>query len=242
MLKLKPSQKLADYLNKVRRETGREIRFEYISHFPIPSMKTAYRYDPSLIEVVIASNAKMTTSQLEQSIAHEVTHGFLQHKLRYCHAVFKRPPSDTEEKSTSLIFTMIDDIVVNRIISEEGFDPFGPVYLPTVEKETKAIRKGKDCYNRHSHDPLFKDRYMVFRYIMAWGFLEYFDLEPFARRKIKKFAKTFENSFPRQYEMASQIRELILQNDIFTSEGHRRTIEGVLKFWNLEDLVELKTG
>ena len=64
---------------------------------------------------------------------------------------------------------MIDDIVVNRIIQKEGFTPFGPRYLNMVEKETKAARKGSDKpYAEFSYDPLFKDRFMVFRYLAGF--------------------------------------------------------------------------
>jgi len=110
-----------------------------------------------------------------------------------------------------------------------------------VESETKAARKGKDYYTQFSGEPSFKDRFMVFRYIMAWGFLEYFDLGPYARKTIKKFVKAFEKSYPKQYEMADQIKEFILQYDIFTPEGHREIIKRILKAWNLEDLVDLDT-
>jgi len=137
---------------------------------------------------------------------------------------------------------MIDDIVVNRIIQQEGFPPFAPRYLNIVEIATKTARNSSDRpYDTFPPDPLFKDKFMVFGYILAWGLVNYCDLEPHARKTINKYLKAFGKSFAKQFTMADQIREVILQHDIFSAHGHRKVVEAVARLWHLDDLIGLQS-
>jgi len=148
-----------------------------------------------------------------------------------------------EMNHVNLIFSMIGDIVVNRIIQKERFPPFAPNYLTMLERETKAARKDSGrLYSEFSYDPWFKDRFMVYRYILAWSFANYCDLKPYARRTINRYLKWFKKSFVEQFKMADQIREVISQNDIFSAHGHRKTIEAVSRLWHLDDLVGLQSA
>lgn len=83
---------------------------------------------------------------------------------------------------------------------------------------------------------------MVFRYILAWGLINYCDLKPHARKTIEKYLQAFQKSFAKQFAMADKIKKLILKYDIFTPHGHRKTIEAVVKLWHLDALVELQTS
>jgi len=133
---------------------------------------------------------------------------------------------------------MVEDIVVNKIIQQEGFDPFGLNYLTVVQQETKSARKGRDHYRQYK-DPLLRHRIMVFRYILAWGYLQYFDLETYTRRTLSKFLKAFDSSFPEQFKMANQAKQIILENDIFTPTGFQNVVERILALWELDHLVEV---
>jgi len=237
-----PSKKLENYLTKIQNETGREIVIQRSDDLGLSGMLSAFSYDPSHIFVQFVSSIDMTDPRVEHLIAHEATHGFLTLKKGYCSYFLKRPASGIEKRHVRILFTMVDDIVVNKTIQEESFPPFSSVYLSMVRMETKSILRGEDIYNQFSDDPLFKDRFMVFRYVMAWGFLKYFDLKSHDRRTIKKFTKAFENRCPKQSEMASQVRKTILENDIFTAEGRNNCMKELLKLWGLEDLAELKTN
>jgi len=228
MTTLKLSEKLATYLNNIQKETGREVKFKNADGVGMPGMVAVFREHPYCIDVLIAADSQLTEAELEHSIAHEATHGLLVYGRGYYTPFLKNALSTTEKRSLDLLFTMIDDIVVNRIIDEAGFSPYSGIYLATVVEETEAVRKGEDYFNQFSDVPLlFKGRFMVFRYIIiAWGFLKYFNLEPQARRILKTFVNVF--------------KKLVVNNSIFTPEGHRKTVEGVLKLWGLQDLVELK--
>ena len=184
---------------------------------------------------------RITEEEIEYSIAHEITHGLLIYKEGYCQAVFQRPASNNERHAVSLLLTMVDDIVVNKIISDNGFPPFSPSYLSMVKEEIRSAQKGIDIYTRIANDPRVKNSYMVSRYITAWGFLEYFALERDERYALRTFLKSFQEFYPDLYEMAEQIKAIIIHNDIFTPRGHRKTIEQILNLWGLYNLVKLES-
>jgi len=234
-----PSKRLENYLSKIQNETGRKIVFERSDDHRISRM--SFRDHPSRILVLVASGFNMTDPLTERLIAHEITHGFLIYKKGYCHPVLKRSANYNGKRYVDILWTIFDDIVVNKIIHEEGFPSVTSRYLSMVKKETNCIRKGEDVYKEFSDDLLFKGRFMVCRYILAWGFLEYFSLESSAHQTVEEFVRTFEEKCLKQFEMASQVRTIILQNDIFTSEGHNNAMKELVKLWGLEDLVELKT-
>jgi len=230
--------KLSEYLKKVEIETGRSIKFRSAADLGAPGMTFGITPDPSCILIICKEGTDLGDPKHEHSIAHEATHGYLVYKLGYSTFRTKRKPTKNETNYVNILFSMIDDIVVNKIIQEEGFLPFSPRYLSQVEIETKEAHKASyKLYDGLPHDLLFKDRYMVLRYIVAWGLVRYCDLEPYARRKIHKYLKAFQRSYSKQFTMADQIREVILQHDIFSAHGHSKTVEAVARLWHLDDLV-----
>jgi hypothetical protein len=233
-------QKLSVYLETTERETGRKIQFQFADDVGLSGMSAAFQDSPSNILVYLPKRIKKLTPEIEHSIAHEVTHGLLIYKLGYCRPFPKQPIYPIDIKNISLVGTMIDDIIVNKKISEAGFSPFAPIYLYVVKEEIKAAKDGIDYYRQFSGDPVFKFRFMVLRYITAWAFTKYFNLKPSEIGIIGKFLKTFSKSFPTEYDMASNIKGLIIENDIFTVGGHRKVVEGIYKLWHLEALVEPK--
>jgi len=221
-------------------ETGRSIEFRPAANLGAPGMTFGFKLDPSCILIMYKEGTDLgnPSPRHEQSIAHEATHGYLVYKLGYLTLRTKRKPTRNEAGHVNLLFTMIDDIVVNKIIQKEGFPPFSPIYLSQVEIETKEAHKASyKLYDELPHDLLFKDRWIVLRYIIAWGFIRYYDLEPYARKIIYKYLKAFQKSYAKQFIMADQIREIILQHDIFSTNGHREAVEAVARLWHLDDLV-----
>lgn len=233
-------QKLSAYLETIEHETGRKIQFHFTDDVGLSGMSAAFQESSSNILVYLPTGIKKLTPELEHSIAHEVTHGLLLYKLGYCRPVPKQNLYPINAQTIGIVCTMIDDIIVDKKISEAGFSLFPPIYLYVVKEETKAARDGRDYYRQYSDDPVFKSRFMVFRYIKAWAFTQFFNLESSKIIIINKFLKTFSKSFLTEYQMASNIKGLIIENDIFTVEGHRTVVEGVYRLWHLEDLVEPK--
>jgi hypothetical protein len=233
------SAKLRTYLLKIEDETGRKIMI-IRGHVGLPGMPASFRQHPSDIIIAIASSIDINNPNLEHTFAHEATHGFLIYKKGYYKPVFKRTANSIESKIVSILFTMIDDIVVNKIISEEGFSSFASKYFSILKIETLAAQWGKDPYKAYASDPLLRSRFMAYRYISAWGFLTYLNPEPLNIQIIMDFLKSFEKTHPKETKMAKQIQSLILQHDIFTPEGHFTLMKKLLKLWELQDLVTLE--
>ena len=61
-------------------------------------------------------------------------------------AEFNDSTAENEKRDVQMIFTMVDDIVVNKIIFENGFSPFGAEYLAVVQKEVDSMLAGVDFY------------------------------------------------------------------------------------------------
>ena len=236
---LELSEKLKAYIEKIEKETGRSVSMKMVQDVGLRGMKAAFEIDPEYIRVKIVQNIE--TKKYEQSIAHEITHGFLAYKKKYCQLDYVQEPNEMEGKSIDIIVTMTEDIVVNKIVQENNFQPYPYDYLDKIQNDTKNIRKSKGKLPQLHQDPVLNDRIMILRYIGAWGFLKYFNLDSFSRRVISKFIKCFKKSYPKQYEAAGQIEEIILENNIFTSEGHNNAIKKCLDLWNLTNLVEINT-
>lgn len=233
------SDKLRNYLEKIERETGKEVRVLESPHLGLKGMWAGYRYHPDFIIVIIRSGIEKTNETIERSIAHEATHGYILFKMNYCRADFKPEMTENEKKDVQMIFTMVDDIVVNKILSENDFNPFGEEYLAIVQKEIDSMITGVDFYRQFSDDLLFDDLLMITRYIVAWGFLEYFELSNESYDILNKYVLVFEDTYPLQYHIASKIKKIINDNDIFSSERHCQAMIEILTLLKFYDLVEI---
>jgi len=233
------SNKLRAYLTKIEEETGKEIKILESSKLGLKGMWAAFRYHPAFIIIIIRSEINKPDDTIERSIAHEATHGYILFKEKYCMAEFGESVTDSDRKDIQLIFTMVDDIVVNKIISKNGFKPFEDEYLLVVQKEIDAMITGQDFYRQFSDDLLFDDLLMISRYIIAWGFLKFFELNLEEYKLIKKFTAVFKDTYPMQHDIANKIKGIIIENDIFTSEGHCKAMDNILKLLKFRDLVEI---
>lgn len=236
---LELSEKLKEFIEKIEKETGRSVSIKMVQDVGLRGMKAAFEIDPEYIRVKIVQNIE--TKKYEQSIAHEITHGFLAYKKKYCQLDYVQEPNEIEGKSIDIIVTMTEDIVVNKIVQENNFHPYPYDYLDKIQNDTKNICKSKGKFPQLHQEPVLNDRIMILRYIGAWGFLKYFNLDSFSRRVISKFIKCFKKSYPKKYEAAGQIEEIILENNIFTPEGYYKAIKRCLELWNLVDLVKFVT-
>lgn len=233
------SVKLSNYLEKVEKETGKEVKILQSPYLGLKGMWAGYRYHPDFIVVIIRSGIRKTNETLERSIAHEVTHGYILFKNKYCRADFNESTPDSDRKDIQMIFTMVDDIVVNKIISENGFDPFGIEYLMVVQKEINAMLSGVDFYSQFSDDVLFDNLLMITRFIIAWGFLEYFELSDDTYNILRKYIEVFKDAYPLQYDISNKVRQIIKNNDIFSSEGHCQAMSEILKLLQFYDSVKI---
>jgi hypothetical protein len=178
---LKLSEKLKEYIKEVEEETGRPVLIKNVLDVGLNGMSAVFRLDPKYIRVEIiekifyGSKGEIDQEGIECVIAHEVTHGLLAYKKNYCRLDIVHKCNKLEEDSIDLIHSMIEDLVVNKIMHENNFQLLPKRYINRVNDEIEDLRKGKDCYeNYNKYPPIFKNRFMVYRYILAWGVLRYF--------------------------------------------------------------------
>jgi len=56
-------------------------------------------------------------------------------------------------KTVEILVTMIEDIVVNKIIQEKNYRPYSTKYLDDIKLDIEDIRKGRVCYEMHNEIP-----------------------------------------------------------------------------------------
>ena len=241
----KLSEKVEGYIKKVEEETGRPALIKSVQDVGLNGMSAVFILDPKYIRVeIIEKNFYDSKGEIDQGgfecvIAHEVTHGLLAYKKKYYQLDIVHKCNKLEKDSIDLIHSMIEDLVVNKIMHENNFQVLPKRYINRVKDEIEDLLKGKDCYENYNKYPLiFKDRYIVYRHILSWGVLKYFNPGEFDKKIIYKFLKIFQKLYPKQYKEAEQIIKIILKNDIFTPEGCRKATKESLDLWNLTNLVK----
>lgn len=238
---LKLSEKVKAYIEKVEKETGYNVS---IKSFPGKGARVTSAHGRKYIRVEINEEEfkKESEEEIDYTIAHEVTHEFLSLKKKYCRINLVNCGPE-EREAIFFLQTMIEDIVVDKIIHEKNYISYFTTYLDNVKKDIKFIcDKGKggyfcEKYNDPTHKS--KNKAMIFSYILAWGYLTYSILDKIDKKTLWKHLKIFQKLCPKHYEEAKKIKEIILKNDIFTSEGYNKTIKECLELWNLKDLVDV---
>lgn len=243
MTEYKFSSKLKEYLNKVETESGRKIKFFESTDLGIKGITAAYLYHPQYIRIIINPENPRPLEDIERSIAHEATHGYIIYNLGFCRSDFHNNATDDYKRDVQLIFTMIEDIVVNKIIQNNGFPPFGHEYLPMVHEETEVARRGEEAgeifYQSFADDPRLEALLMISRYLIAWGFLKFYSLKQQDVKIIKEFTITFQKFYPDYYRIVSKIEDILEQNNIFTGDGECKAIGKILELFNLDGGVKL---
>jgi len=227
-------------LERISRETGREIRVEKGLSTRIGGIKAAFEPDRKYIIIKIRDDIEEDDVNIQESIIHEAIHGLLYYGKGYCFPESRFPPTYMERESVNILISMVDDIVVNKIMQDEGVSPIGNVYLGMVKKETKAAEGSTDIYENVSYDPIVKSRFMVYRFVMAWGYLEYYKVTRKERKILERFLESFEDAYPDEFKMARDIVEVLSQNDDFTSDGHHKAMMEILRLWELDNLIVLR--
>lgn len=261
LTQLKLSEKVKAYVEKIEKETGYNVLIEGVNHIDVGGLGSdiAMTLDHKNKYIHVKIDEKKFIKDLEEeseeefkedtdsAIAHEVTHGLFTLKKRYCGLTFRPLCSEEEKGIVNTLVTMIEDIPVNKIIhEEENYRLYPKCYIKTTKNDTKYIRdirKGKGEDSQREEPMNKKDMVgMVFGYIQAWGYLEYFNLDKINKKHkniICRFIKEFKKACPKNYEEAEKIKKIIRENNILTSEGYNNAIKKCLELWNLINLVDI---
>jgi hypothetical protein len=245
-MKFNFSNELKSYLEKIQKETGHEIKFLESSNLGIKGITAAYQYHPDYILIILNPNYPREEGDVERSIAHEATHGYLIYGLGFCRTKFPENIPDDYKRDVQLVLTMVEDIVVNRIITENGFPPYGHEYLPMVEEETRVASLGEEAgeefYQRFADTPHREALLMISRYVIAWGFLKYYALKKDDTELIREFTNYFEEYYTDYHEFAAKIVGILEKKDIFRAPGECEALHEILILLKMDGFVKLVKG
>ncbi len=231
------SQEAKDYLNVIKGKIGKSVPLKIVNPSEIPGgFKAAFREDltnPNNTSVLLTPN-----NLTGQSLAHEVTHFLLSHSGYDSLQKIKGVVISKEEfMIQNLLGTMLEDIVVNHIIQEEGFSPFDKNYPSVVKQEIKLITRAKqNPYSRElATGQVYYSKFKIFRYILAWSLMEYCELSQDLTSTLKEYLSCFENHFPEEYKECEEIMKIIENHNIFDANQYKIILEKILAMWQLNN-------
>jgi hypothetical protein len=241
MNKISLSVHATKFLEWIKTETSKPINIE-ISDDIGASMAAAYTTSPDEIKIKLSRQCLLNERLIDHSVCHEAVHGLLEHKQGYYYPHVIESLTIEERNLCSLVMTMINDIVVNKILADNGFSPFSTAYIRQVRREIKAINDNNDIYKEHLKiGTTFYNKFKIFRYIMAWGFLKFYKLNEEEGEIISRYIKHFKRYLHEYVDEVTEITRLIEKNDIFTAEGNRFVIEELIRKWGLSKKICLKS-
>lgn len=240
------SDKLLAYFEMIEKETDCQIVLRYINRDDGDQAEKANNFKVgaittlSTIELEVNRNHGLSNVDLEHSLAHEATHGYLMNGKGYCRGYARQHSHEKFVRELAAIVTsIVDDIVVSKVMADHGLPPFASTYLVEVKRETKEARKNPNYYPFYQEYPEFRERFITFGQVLAWGYLQYVDLPEEARDTLSRFIKGSQNVNLSAYKMAQKVNKIIQRHDIFTPQGHRKALEETIRLWDLDEFIVL---
>lgn len=92
---------------------------------------------------------------------------------------------------------------------------------------------GIDVLSKYQ-DLLFKQRYLVFRYMQTWTLLRYVPLGGAERSLLLKYEDVFRTAYPRELKLAHALQDVIMREDPLTAAGNLAILKAAFPLWGLE--------
>ena len=226
---------LSDYMRKVEEETGRRV---CVTHSKVAMLsRQTWQPNKTYILVILDPAANITDSDFVEGVAHEITHGKLIYGRSYPAYITLDEASESERKTISLLISLLADVVVNKTIQDEGFEPFPPQYIETTKEETLAALAGRDVYLSRYPDAYFRRRFIGTRYLLAWAYLRYYDLLDDDKDVLTAYLRAAEARFPDEIALANSVQVAMEQHNLFSPDGFRQAVNAAFKAWHLDYLI-----
>ncbi len=225
------STKLRNYLQKVSREAGRPVAVYEDGSDGLLGMQDC-DFD-ALPGIRIPIDPDQPYEFIEYSIAQAATLGLLAYGKGFRRVVIKMDASQTEEQSIRMLVAMVDDIPTSSILQQEDLKPYSPDSFYWLEYEMAAAFFGIDVLSKYQ-DLLFKQRYLVFRYMQTWTLLRYVPLGGAERSLLLKYEDVFRTAYPRELKLAHALQDVIMREDPLTAAGNLAILKAAFPLWGLE--------
>jgi len=157
---------------------------------------------------------------LENILAHEATHAY----LRYVKGYFSPDSSHLdplEREAHNCIGTMLEDIVIDKMMTEYGFILDRSIYFNTIRSYTiPSFLEGK---NPFAHKP---EAFAVYRYVLA-NEMYYEVIDIHGKSDCKKCMQLIEEKLPAIASKGRACLRSIQNGDLFTHEGYDKIYKEV---------------
>jgi len=230
--------------------TNRNLIIEVIDELPNQTMSAGCTHDEKTFGIFIKKSEieqakinEIIKKDVFRALMHEAYHGILNFSEGFLKLTAKEGVKFTNEENyiATQIRTMVDDIIVNYKVSQQGFPKFGRNFLPYIEGSINLINKKQDPF-RNEKERLGENacsKFKISRYIFAWAYIKYFELEEKESLLLNKFLSRFRNNFITEYEECKKITKLFDNYDIFRTKAHEIVTKKIAEMWQLSEKTEM---
>lgn len=241
----KPSRILAKYISEVEEVTGLPASISpFADATAEDEFKAVLNLGPSinLIDIEYRPPLPLGHKTIEKLIAHEMTHALLIYGKKYpLVAAEKKVPTRLVQLAAN-VQNFIDDVIVDKMISERGFPTTTPELLHSYFSNCLLLELAESLgqvFDPYQDDPVGTEIRFVGDYIYAWALPRYVALEPQAQDIYGRFRRLFRGLMKVEFAKCERVCELILQNDIFSEPGRTNVVLGALDLWEWDDQIYL---
>ncbi len=233
-------QELGEYLASIETEIGGSLEYTIVADLALRGNDFGYEVGQDNQTVLVTQRAFLpTTAHFEAGFAHEATHWLLGFR-GYAQPKPKKKLSDLENEYISICQTMVQDLVVNRLIEDNGFKVCGDRLVALMVLETEAHLKGGITYGKgdFAKDGKLQTMQRVMKRLLYEASLDYPGTSLSDRTAILAFLKAHGETCPLDVTHSETIQAFIKSEDIFTTEGYKKVVNEVASFWGISSLVD----
>jgi len=240
MIDFDMSQKLRDYLTSIETGIGGAVEYAIVADDALKGNDFAYEVGQDNQTVLVTQRAfAPTTPHFEAGFAHEATHGLLYFR-KYAQPRHEKALSELEKEYVSNCQTMVQDLVVNKLIEDNGFKVCDDRLVAVMVGETEAHLKGGLIYEKgdFAKDLKLQTMLRVMKRLLYEASLNYPNTNPTDREAILAFLEAHGRTCPQDVTYTETIKTFINGEDLFTKAGYKKAVNEVAALWEISSLVD----
>ncbi len=241
--KIPKSEKLTNYLKKVRDVTDHPIEVENIPNDESvgPPFSSRKENNTFIIQVHVTA-FRPQEEFFEQGVAHEATHDRLSVE-GYERADFLREPEEVERFCVNWLFTMIEDIPVYERLHSAGFPVCDLPSLKATEKFMQLLHQYDPAVpppmsRSFPQDIRLQRMIRVTRLVLGAEMVRYSSSGDPCLELMTEYLSLHGAKLPEDAKWAKCITEIVRSHGVDTPERFRTTVNLVAQEWKLEDLIQ----
>jgi hypothetical protein len=237
------SQEVRCYIAKVEEKTELTIKF---CHEDSDLCKRRFRARciverPKDILVKMCLENLPTQLDLETCIAHEITHGLLARSEKYVHPI-SVVRDKIMAKKAEMIGNILEDIVIYKIVEQEGFLSTCPIEVEHINGLAEAIEQSS-IEDPVTYDAMLKDKVSqsiirVGIYIDCTHAADEISLEEGSKKIFERYLTAYrKRHFDEDKFHITAFEDAISKYYISKPEGFRSAVEDLTKHFKLQHIL-----